>query len=264
MVKLPVPSIDGFSPVPIGTMVPFMEMQSAALAYAFGINYEYGKRKIKSMSNDTYNALTSNDIVKLTSQHTTVYIEQFKKQLPQVLPMQTEIFKQFVSIEKIKVVENIRLAKWVAANAARIIGGVNQTSVATQKELEDEFFDVTPKSVPTVPIETPKPKVPKPIKPKTPKPTKPKPTKPDETKAIARAKQLKLIAHYKNNVKLVLAIVKKLQRNVRNIKQRYKHSTAAIRNAMLDANAKKIKTAIRELRQQVKFLKNVTAGRPAY
>ncbi len=47
-----------FSPLPLPIMVPFMFMQSAAMALGFGSFFQYGKRKISSMSNEEFNALT--------------------------------------------------------------------------------------------------------------------------------------------------------------------------------------------------------------
>ncbi len=47
-----------FSPLPLPIMVPFMFMQSAAMALGFGSFFQYGKRKISSMSNDEFNELT--------------------------------------------------------------------------------------------------------------------------------------------------------------------------------------------------------------
>ncbi len=47
-----------FSPLPLPIMVPFMFMQSAAMALGFGSFFQYGKRKISSMSNDDFNVLT--------------------------------------------------------------------------------------------------------------------------------------------------------------------------------------------------------------
>ncbi len=47
-----------FSPLPLPIMVPFMFMQSAAMALGFGSFFQYGKRKLSAMSNEEFNALT--------------------------------------------------------------------------------------------------------------------------------------------------------------------------------------------------------------
>ncbi len=107
------PKIEGFQPIPNAVMIPFMEAQSAALAYGFGLNYEYGKRKIRSMSNDEYNSLTSEDITNMSNEHTHIILSKFQKQIPAVMPMQSDIFLQYTEIEKLKVKQNIELLQWI-------------------------------------------------------------------------------------------------------------------------------------------------------
>ncbi len=46
-----------FAPFPLALMVPFMAGQSLAMGEAFGKGFQYGKRKISSMSNEEFNAL---------------------------------------------------------------------------------------------------------------------------------------------------------------------------------------------------------------
>ncbi len=106
------PKIEGFQPIPNSVMVPFMETQSAALAYAFGLNYEFGKRKIKSMDNTTFNSLTSEQIADMASNHTSVLLSQFIQKIPQTLLSQEAIFKQYALIEQKKMVRcNVILYK---------------------------------------------------------------------------------------------------------------------------------------------------------
>ncbi len=51
-----------FTPLPLPIMIPFMFMQSAAMALAFGSNFQYGKRKISSMSNEDFNKMSALDM----------------------------------------------------------------------------------------------------------------------------------------------------------------------------------------------------------
>ncbi len=97
-----------------------MEAQSAALAFGFGLNYEYGKRKIRSMSNDEFNSLTSEQITNMSNAHTHIILSKFQAQVPAVMPMQATIFTQYVAIEKLKVQQNVELFKWVLAYAKSI------------------------------------------------------------------------------------------------------------------------------------------------
>ncbi len=51
-----------FAPLPLAIMIPFMAAQSFAMGQAFGTSFQYGKRKISSMSNEEFNALTAVEI----------------------------------------------------------------------------------------------------------------------------------------------------------------------------------------------------------
>ncbi len=46
-----------FAPFPLAMMIPFMAGQSLAMGEAFGKGFQYGKRKISSMTNEEFNAL---------------------------------------------------------------------------------------------------------------------------------------------------------------------------------------------------------------
>jgi len=128
------PKIEGFQPIPNAVMIPFMETQSAALAYAFGLNYEYGKRKIKSMDNETFNSLTPEQIANMANTHTSILLKEFTAQVPKVMPAQAAIFTQYVEIEKQKVIQNIALAKWLALNFPQIASGEDPTGGGTIRD----------------------------------------------------------------------------------------------------------------------------------
>ncbi len=51
-----------FAPLPLAIMIPFMAAQSAVMGEAFGKHYQYGKRKISSMSNEEFNKLDGGDV----------------------------------------------------------------------------------------------------------------------------------------------------------------------------------------------------------
>lgn len=76
-----------------------MEAQSSALAYGFGIDYEYGKRTIKSMSNETFNALTSVDVSNLIKEHNQVVLDRLREMLPNYQGIMTDIIEQQVQVE---------------------------------------------------------------------------------------------------------------------------------------------------------------------
>jgi len=51
-----------FAPLPLAIMIPFMAAQSFAMGHAFGTSFQYGKRKISSMTNEEFNALSATDL----------------------------------------------------------------------------------------------------------------------------------------------------------------------------------------------------------
>ncbi len=106
-----VPKLSGFSPMPLGIMAPFMGYQSAALAYNFGLNYEFGKRVIKSMSNEKFNEIANDPILlnELTSRHHDVLLKAFINEVPKVDKIQDLIIKKMVELEfaKIKVMPEL-------------------------------------------------------------------------------------------------------------------------------------------------------------
>lgn len=108
MVQLP--TIGGFSPLPLAVMAPFMAYQSAELAYAFGLNYESGKRDIKKMGNKEYNALTPENKMQMQSQHHTVSLQAFINEMPRTLVIQEKILDEYLKLEKTKIDMNIELA----------------------------------------------------------------------------------------------------------------------------------------------------------
>lgn len=161
-----------------------MAYQSAELAFAFGLNYEVGKRTIKSMSNDKFNSLTHQQIMELQSQHHTVSMAAFVNEMPRTQAIQEKILDEYLKLEKTKIDMNITLAlemiDRVALRGGSILGnlfgitpgiplGPNGAPLETDHTLRDEFIDsqnqgpsgelpstVTPGSAsPSVPTSTP-------------------------------------------------------------------------------------------------------------
>ncbi len=105
-------------------MIPFMETQSASLGYAFGINYEYGKRKIKSMSNETFNSLTPDNLTEMTTQRSTALIDEFVTKIPNFNKMQEIIIDNFFKLEQRKLIENVKLAEWTLSLGEKGLGNI--------------------------------------------------------------------------------------------------------------------------------------------
>ncbi len=100
-----IPKLSGFSPMPLGIMAPFMGYQSAALAYNFGLNYEFGKRVIKSMSNEKFNKIANDPILlnELTAAHHDVLLKAFINEVPKVDKIQDLILDKMVELERKKI-----------------------------------------------------------------------------------------------------------------------------------------------------------------
>ncbi len=160
-----IPKLSGFSPMPLGIMAPFMGYQSAALAYNFGLNYEFGKRVIKSMSNEKFNKIAEDPILlnELTSRHHDVLLKAFIHEVPKVDKIQDLIIKKMVELEfaKIKVMPELiaQIPKGFIEGIFALGGG------GSPEDLERPEEHGTPKRPPREPA--------KPILPK--KPSEPKP-----------------------------------------------------------------------------------------
>lgn len=116
--SLPSP-FGGFAPFPNSIMVPFMGFQSAVLGYEFGVNYELGKRTVKSLPNDLFNEIragstniitvnydgqdfeikTKDYLSFLSGKHYTQTIQQFYKALPEAMSTMDNIIDKSVEIE---------------------------------------------------------------------------------------------------------------------------------------------------------------------
>ena len=87
-----------FAPLPIAIMIPFMAAQSAAMAEAFGSHFQYGKRKISSMSNEEFNALTSEKLFGDTAANIKAMMPKMLDAMNNVGPTQTKIFEHLIQL----------------------------------------------------------------------------------------------------------------------------------------------------------------------
>jgi hypothetical protein len=112
--------------MPLGIMIPFQAAQTAVMARAFGMNYEAGKRWVKSMTNEEFNnhMKTGFDdfdkILRITSKGV---IDEFLKSLPQYDDMQKTIFQGMKEVELKKVDLNVQLLKEIPPEYLKLIFG---------------------------------------------------------------------------------------------------------------------------------------------
>ena len=83
-----------FAPLPLAMMIPFMATQSLAMGEAFGKSFQYGKRKISSMSNEEFNKLTPQMMMAEQTANIQSLIPQLTQQMKNSNDMQVEIFNQ--------------------------------------------------------------------------------------------------------------------------------------------------------------------------
>ncbi len=82
-----------FAPFPLALMVPFMAGQSLAMGEAFGKGFQYGKRKISSMSNEEFNALNFQQLSESIATDYKSMIPSLKKSIEASDELQRAVFQ---------------------------------------------------------------------------------------------------------------------------------------------------------------------------
>ncbi len=97
-------------------MVPFMAGQSFAMGEAFGKGFQYGKRRVSSMTNAEFNASSAEKMFGETTADITKMIPAMKNAMSQFSTLQTDII-----LEMVKYIA--QLPKEVIPEIAPVIGG---------------------------------------------------------------------------------------------------------------------------------------------
>ncbi len=170
-----IPKIEGFAPLPSASADAFMSMQGGHMALYFGAEYTIGKRLIASMSNDEFNFAVKNPLLFIAKidVHYREITKVFEKYLDEhVDRIQQKVLEKAFEVEKLKVMQNVKLIKELPAVYWEAIWSVNNT-------LEQTFNPENPRD-PRLPPKTTVPESEKdflpPTKPTTPAPA-PLPTK---------------------------------------------------------------------------------------
>ncbi len=87
-----------FAPFPLALMIPFMAGQSLAMGEAFGKGFQYGKRKISSMSNEEFNALDFKGLSESLATDYRVMIPSLEKSIRASDTLQRAVFEAFGDI----------------------------------------------------------------------------------------------------------------------------------------------------------------------
>lgn len=85
-----------FAPLPLAVMIPFMAGQSFAMGEAFGKGFQYGKRRISSMTNEKFNAMTASDHFSETTADIKAMIPAMSSTMETFHTLQTDIILKMI------------------------------------------------------------------------------------------------------------------------------------------------------------------------
>ncbi len=87
--------ISGFTAIPNPQMLAFMPIQSYLMMYFAGSGWQYGKRKISAMSNEQFNKLTPEELLKQHSIELKNMLPTLKQALQDVSPLIETLIVQY-------------------------------------------------------------------------------------------------------------------------------------------------------------------------
>ncbi len=120
--SFPVPLPSTFMPLPLAIMIPFMGIQSGVMAQQFGMNFQFGKRKISAMSNEEFNKLTPAQLQVNMNEQIKLLIPTFGEALREMRPFQRMIFEEMLAVMKTAIDVGIDVAKAGVDPIAHIFG----------------------------------------------------------------------------------------------------------------------------------------------
>ncbi len=130
-----------FAPFPLALMVPFMAGQSLAMGEAFGKGFQYGKRKISSMSNEEFNALDFKGLSESIATDYKVMIPSITKSIEASDELQRAVFRALADVIK-------EIPGQILDFFGDVSGGGNAStspSPISEKHIEDDI----PKKLPS-------------------------------------------------------------------------------------------------------------------
>ncbi len=83
-------------PLPLAMMIPFMGIQSAVMAKQFGENFQYGKRRISALDNDTFNKLTPKLMLSNANKELADMIPEMKESITSMHEFQEFLVREFL------------------------------------------------------------------------------------------------------------------------------------------------------------------------
>ncbi len=142
--SFPVPLPSTFMPLPLAIMIPFMGIQSGVMAQQFGMNFQYGKRKISAMSNEEFNKLTPQQMQADFQLQIKGMIPTFQQALEDMRPFQRMIFVEMLAVFKEALELGLDVAKAGVDPLAHIFGqhvhGGTPTSKTPPPDIDEHLF----------------------------------------------------------------------------------------------------------------------------
>ncbi len=92
----------GFAPFPNTIATALLAYQSEAIGYGFGLKFQYAKRQIGAMSNETFNALDLTELGNLIHSHNDELLQRMADNMPDWLDIQENFIEASVQVEVLK------------------------------------------------------------------------------------------------------------------------------------------------------------------
>ncbi len=89
-------TIGFFAPLPLALMIPFMAAQSFAMGEAFGKGFQFGKRRVSSMTNEEFNSKSAVNHFEETTADINAMIPAMKSQMATFALLQSDIIKEMI------------------------------------------------------------------------------------------------------------------------------------------------------------------------
>ncbi len=134
--------ISGFTAIPNPQMLAFMPIQSYLMMYFAGSGWQYGKRKISAMTNEQFNKLTPEELLKQHSIELKNMLPTLDKTLDDVTPLIKTLVEQYGDFvrEAIKAIPDAigNIFQGTAGNVQNSQFGVTQVRYTRSQEGERE------------------------------------------------------------------------------------------------------------------------------
>ncbi len=140
-------TIGFFAPLPIALMIPFMVAQSLAMMEAAGKGWQFGKRKISSLSNEEFNKLTPHKILEDALGEYKLMIPSMTQAFDESRQLQTKIIEVMVGYA-------VQILSDIEKGVTAALSGDHDHD-ATTTRIKNPFVSsfLTPAIIPPIPTE---------------------------------------------------------------------------------------------------------------